>query len=91
MRPAPVQSFGRRVEPQEQVAGPAALPPIQLPVVLIVDAGSLALAAEQITEMVTRAVRAGIVRAVEEIETAPDAASLDEPEPFVDQMDPLGR
>ncbi len=96
MHPPPVQSFGRRTGPEEQVAGPVILPavqmpPVQLPIVLVVDVESLAVAAEQITEMVTRAVRAGFVRAVEDIEASAEPVDLDEPEPNLDQLGHLAR
>ncbi len=63
-----VPSFGRRPEPVEPPAGPVILPPVQmppvqLPVVLVVDVGSLAVASEQIAEMVAAAVREGFARA----------------------------
>lgn len=68
MRSAPVQSFGRRVEPEQPepvvLLPPVQMPPVQIPVVLIVDAESLRAASAEITRMVADAVRAGFAEAV---------------------------
>lgn len=68
MRSAPVQSFGRRTEPEKPdpvvVLPPVQMPPVQVPVVLVVDVASLQAASAEITRMVSEAVRAGFADAV---------------------------
>lgn len=96
MRGAPVQSFGRRTEPEDKPAGPVVLPPVQmppvqLPVVLVVDVESLAVASQQIAEMVEAAVRAGFVRAVQDIEAGAEEPPVGDPDPSIEQLDHIGR
>lgn len=63
-----IQSFGRPDEPEKK---PAAEPSATLTVatVLAVDDESLDAVAERITAMVARAVRAGFMQAISEIES----------------------
>jgi hypothetical protein len=71
MRSAPVESFGRRAEPEQPgiaLLPPIAIPAIQLPVKLVVDPTSLTKAAAAIEAMVAAAVRAGFADAISDVE-----------------------
>lgn len=70
-----VQSFGRgRETPPEQVPPVMVMPPVQIPAVLTIDAGSMAAVKDQIREMVAAAVREGFAQAVGEYD--PEAAEV---------------
>lgn len=74
-------SFGRRPEPPIDDSGPVILPavimpPVQVPIILIVDQDSLAAAGAQIQEIVAGAVRAGFAAALADQDPGPQ---FDEP------------
>lgn len=100
MRAAPVQSFGRRTDEPETVGSVVlptiVMPPIQLPLVLVVDPEGLKHAAEQIQAMVVQAVRDGFAEALADHDQDAPAADVGldvgrEAEPASEQLADLTR